>query len=46
MRSGVTPDKSQCKSACLEEKKKKLGVEIDALFSAYATSGPVGRKPA
>lgn len=47
MQSDVTPDKSQCKSAGLEEKKKKKkGVEIDALFSAYATSGPVGRKPA
>lgn len=45
MQSDVTPDKSQCKSAGLEEK-KKIGVEIDALFSAYATSGPAGRKPA
>lgn len=47
MQSDGTPDKSQCKSASLEEKKKKkMGVEIDALFSAYATSRPVGWKPA
>lgn len=46
MQWGVThTHTSQYKSACLEEKKKS-GIEKDALFSAYATSGPVGRKPA
>lgn len=43
MQSDVTPDESEGKSAGLEE---KIGVEIDALFSAYATGGPLGWKPA
>lgn len=43
-----TPDKSQCESTSLgvKKKKKEKKVEIDALFSAYATSGPVGWQPA